>query len=226
MKNILLSLISAALLCCAQPQTIGIDVTNPGSAFCTGVLQHSDDWISVNGTGDVQVAQKITCKIFVTSMDLYIVVIKVFEPLTTIVAGQRVFTINVNGESKIIDIARIAGNRQILDVSFVVAAEKTLNITFEAQIRTALWSQIAIQRKMSNIVMNVETVPLFAADSNTIKNYTLAEKPAGSSGLITMLQDGTGLFKANAVAAQINQDLEIKLPQLLDGSKLTLIYWK
>lgn len=236
MKYFALILLSVA---CYGQTTIGIDVIKPGSSFCTGVLQHSDDWNVVNGTGDVQVSAKMTCNIPISSFDTYIVIIKVFEPLTTINNGQRVFTININGESKTIDIKRLIGASKMLDVSFIAAAEKTLNITFEASARTALWSQIAYQRMYSNILpiqiqptavmiptLTTESIPLFPSDSNTTKNYTLATKPADSSGLIIMLEDGTGIFRANAIAAKIEQNLNISLPVLLNGSKLTLVYWK
>jgi hypothetical protein len=133
------------------PITIPIDIIQPGNANCTGMMQHDMLWESVNGTGIVQVGQKISCNIPLGSMDIYIVVIKVFEPLTTAFNGMRVFTININGESKTIDINRLAGPRNVLDISFIVAAEKTLNIVFEASARTAVWSQIAYQRTYHNI---------------------------------------------------------------------------
>jgi len=153
MKNMMtLVLMGAIASClCAQPTT-SLTLINPGSMLCSGNLQHDDQWTAVNGSGDVQVGQKITCKIPITSFDEYIVIVKVFEPLTTIMNGQRVFTININGESKTIDIARIAGNRQMMDVSFVVAAEKTLTITFEASVRTALFSNIVYARTYHNIL--------------------------------------------------------------------------
>lgn len=155
MKTLLAIVFTSA---CFAQQTIPLTVIQPGSNLCTGLLQHDDLWKDVNGTGDVQVAQKITCTIPIPSFDEYIVVVKLFEPLTTLNSGMRVFTININGEQKTIDLMRLIGYRKIFDASFVVAAEKTLTINFDASTRTALFSQIIIQRKLSN-QMAVMTLP-------------------------------------------------------------------
>jgi hypothetical protein len=224
MKKLILQLLTSAVLI-GQPLTILL----PSSPQCTGIKQSDINW----PVFDVQVATKMSCTIEINQSGEYAISIIGFEPLTNAFTGMRVFDITVNGESKRIDYFKLSGVRTFYETSFTVHVFQRITISFDALSRTAVWSQIRIQQQNPQAVvvagdtlMNVESIPLMATDSNTTKDYTLMSKPAGTSGLITILEDGTGLLKTSAQAAMIDQSLQISLPILQNGSKLTLIYWK
>jgi hypothetical protein len=145
-KNIVNYLLSGWILSCSiggialaqQPPQI---VINPGDPKCTGSMQGNGAWLA-----PVQVGAKMTCTIPIDSLGEYAVVIKTFEPLMTAFVGMRTFDITVNGEKKTIDPFRAAGWNNSYEVSYKVVAHQSIQITFEATNRTALWYQIIIQR--------------------------------------------------------------------------------
>jgi hypothetical protein len=147
MKNIVNCLLSGLILSCSITAALGQQaappqiVINPGDMQCNGTMQGNGAWLA-----PVQVGTKMTCTIPIETLGEYAVVVKTFEPLMTAFVGMRVFDITVNGEKKTIDPFRVAGWNNSYEVAFKTIAHKSIQITFEATQRTAVWYQIVIQR--------------------------------------------------------------------------------
>lgn len=139
MKLAIVCLIS--LGCGFGPKLIGQSLTNvlPGDPRCTGAAQSDPAW------GTVQVAQKMSCVIPVLQNGLYNVTILLKEPLSTIQAGQRVFTVTVNGHPFNVDIVRLNPQTREYEINNLIAVEKNIVMTFESQVRTALWTSVIIR---------------------------------------------------------------------------------
>lgn len=124
----------------AQSQTVIL----PGDMKCTGLVQSDSSW-GLDWRQNVQVAPRMTCRIPVVR-GLYQISISMIEPLTSMVAGGRVFTVTINGHQyPNVDIFKLSGGAQLdYEISYFETANEWLIITFDAQVRTALWGKIII----------------------------------------------------------------------------------
>lgn len=144
MKNNKNSFIVAIGLCVGISAQCGLgqsfSTVAPADPRCTGMSQSDPAW------GTVQVSAKMSCTIPVPVGGLYNITILTKEPLSTILVGQRVFSITLNGHTiSGVDIARVSPQTRTYEINFLVAVEQQIVIYFESSVRTAVWTSIIVR---------------------------------------------------------------------------------
>ncbi len=132
-------------------------IYSPGDPACTGMQQTATAFISQT----LQVSSKMKCTIpALSGFGHYIVSVETYEPLSTILPGQRVFNLTVNGKMRTVDPIRLAQGVNIYyEVTFDVVAYGSITISFESLARTAIWSHIYI-RPAEGFTIPSSLVPL------------------------------------------------------------------